>query len=91
MDIQDAYSSAMNKLVHELEEITEQVQDVEDLLSGKPLIASGRFKGKFPDIVKARGFLVDLSTHVIDVKVMKVKDMCLEMVNIITCTCLKIP
>ncbi|KAI3802771.1 hypothetical protein L1987_30914 [Smallanthus sonchifolius] len=51
-----------------------------DLLSGSLLIISGRFKGKFPDIVKARGFLADLSTHVIDVKVMKANDMPLEMV-----------
>ncbi|KAI3773288.1 hypothetical protein L1987_47813 [Smallanthus sonchifolius] len=51
-----------------------------DLLSGSPLIISGRFKGKFPDIVKARGFLLDLSTHVIDVNVMKANEMPLEMV-----------
>ncbi|KAI3512493.1 hypothetical protein L1887_19809 [Cichorium endivia] len=51
-----------------------------DLLSGSPLIVSGRFKGRFPDIVKARGFLSDLSVHVIDVKVSKANDMPLEMV-----------
>lgn len=52
------------------------------MLSGSPLIVSGRFKGKFPDNVKARGYLADLSTHVIDVKVMKANDFPLEMVNI---------
>ncbi|KAJ0586343.1 putative von Willebrand factor, type A, von Willebrand factor A-like domain superfamily [Helianthus annuus] len=51
-----------------------------DLLSGRPLIVSGRFKGEFPDIVKARGLLADFNTRVIDVKVMKAIDMPLEMV-----------
>ncbi|KAD4585036.1 hypothetical protein E3N88_22637 [Mikania micrantha] len=51
-----------------------------DLLSRSPLIVSGRFIGKFPDIVEARGFLADLSTHVIDVKVMNADNMPLDMV-----------
>ncbi|KAK9056566.1 hypothetical protein SSX86_023928 [Deinandra increscens subsp. villosa] len=51
-----------------------------DLSSRSPLIISGRFTGKFPNIVKARGFLADLSTHVIDVKVVKANDVPLEMV-----------
>ncbi|MFS7950209.1 putative von Willebrand factor, type A, von Willebrand factor A-like domain superfamily [Helianthus anomalus] len=51
-----------------------------DLLSGRPLIVSGRFNGEFPDIVKARGLLADFNTRVIDVKVMKANDMPLEMV-----------
>ncbi|KAJ0759569.1 putative von Willebrand factor, type A, von Willebrand factor A-like domain superfamily [Helianthus annuus] len=51
-----------------------------DLLSGRPLIVSGRFKGEFPDIVKARGLLADFNTRVIDVKVKKANDMPLEMV-----------
>ncbi|PWA56047.1 G-protein beta WD-40 repeat-containing protein [Artemisia annua] len=42
------------------------------------------FKGKVPDVVIARGFLVDSSTHVIDVKVMKANDMPLQMVNELT-------
>ncbi|GJR79419.1 putative von Willebrand factor A-like domain superfamily protein [Tanacetum coccineum] len=51
-----------------------------DLLSRSPLIVSGRFIGKFPDIVKARGFLADSSARVIDVRVMKANDVSLEMV-----------
>ncbi|KAK1436917.1 hypothetical protein QVD17_02701 [Tagetes erecta] len=51
-----------------------------DLLSGSPLIVSGRFRGKFLDNVKARGYLADLSTRVIDVKVMKANDLPLELV-----------
>ncbi|KAJ9559758.1 hypothetical protein OSB04_004918 [Centaurea solstitialis] len=51
-----------------------------DLWCGSPLIVSGRFEGNFPDIVKVRGFLGDLSTYVIDVKVRKAKNMPLDMV-----------
>lgn len=60
-----------------------------DLLSGSPLIISGRFKGNFPEVVKARGFLADLTTHVIDINVRKANDMPLEMVNILNCALLK--
>ncbi|KVI05856.1 von Willebrand factor, type A [Cynara cardunculus var. scolymus] len=38
-------------------------------LFGSPVIVSGRYEGNFPDIVKARGFMADMSTYVIDVKV----------------------
>ncbi|XP_024973270.1 von Willebrand factor A domain-containing protein DDB_G0292028-like [Cynara cardunculus var. scolymus] len=51
-----------------------------DLWSGSPLNVSGRFEGNFPDIVKVKGFLGDLSTYVIDVKVREAKDMPLDMV-----------
>ena len=61
-----------------------------DLLSRSPLIVSGRFKGKFPDVVKVQGFLADSSTHVIDVKVVKANDMPLEMVNIFGSLCMMV-
>ncbi|KVH92918.1 hypothetical protein Ccrd_005044 [Cynara cardunculus var. scolymus] len=41
---------------------------IPDLSSGSPLIVSGRYHGKFPEIVKVRGFLADLSTCEIDLK-----------------------
>ncbi|KAI3775145.1 hypothetical protein L1987_49714 [Smallanthus sonchifolius] len=47
---------------------------IPDLLSGSPLIISGRYQGKFPDFVKARGLLADLSTYVIDIKVRQITD-----------------
>ncbi|KAI3803326.1 hypothetical protein L1987_31476 [Smallanthus sonchifolius] len=47
---------------------------IPDLLSGSPLIVSGRYQGKFPDFVKARGLLADLSTYVIDIKVRQITD-----------------
>nr|XP_043618097.1 uncharacterized protein LOC122589841 isoform X2 [Erigeron canadensis] len=47
-------------------------------LSGSPLIVSGRYHGKFQDIVKARGLLADRSTCVIDVKVRDAKGIPLD-------------
>ncbi|XP_071685578.1 uncharacterized protein [Rutidosis leptorrhynchoides] len=55
-----------------------------DLSSGRPLIVSGRFKGNFPDIVKATGFLaLDKTSHVIDIKVRKANDVPLEMAKMV--------
>ncbi|KAK9078384.1 hypothetical protein SSX86_002441 [Deinandra increscens subsp. villosa] len=53
---------------------------IPDLLSGSPLIVSGRYQGKFPDFVKARGLSADLSTKVIDIKVRKITDIHLDRV-----------
>ncbi|KAI3789852.1 hypothetical protein L2E82_02656 [Cichorium intybus] len=44
---------------------------IPDLLSGRPLIVSGRYQGKFPEFVKVRGLLADLSSYVMDIKVRK--------------------
>ncbi|XP_024969876.1 uncharacterized protein LOC112509252 [Cynara cardunculus var. scolymus] len=49
-------------------------------LFGSPVIVSGRYEGNFPDIVKARGFMADMSTYVIDVKVRNAKDIPLNKV-----------
>ncbi|CAK9150109.1 unnamed protein product [Ilex paraguariensis] len=51
-----------------------------DLLSGSPLIISGRYCGNIPNSVKASGTLADLSNFVIDVKVQKTKGMSIERV-----------
>ncbi|KAI3716379.1 hypothetical protein L6452_23672 [Arctium lappa] len=51
---------------------------IPDLSSGSPLIVSGRYHGKFPEFVKARGFLADLSTYEIDIKVRKSADINLD-------------
>ncbi|OVA08327.1 von Willebrand factor [Macleaya cordata] len=53
---------------------------VPDLLSGSPLIVSGRYEGKFPDFLKARGVLADLSNFEVDLKVQKAKDIPLDRV-----------
>lgn len=49
-------------------------------LYGSPLVVSGRYNGKFPDIVKARGIGADMSTCVIDVKVRNAKGIALDRV-----------
>ncbi|GKC95677.1 calcium-dependent protein kinase SK5-like protein [Tanacetum coccineum] len=48
-------------------------------LYGSPLVVSGRYNGKFPDIVEAIGIMADMSTRVIDVKVRNAKSIPLDM------------
>ncbi|XP_024979152.1 uncharacterized protein LOC112516375 [Cynara cardunculus var. scolymus] len=54
---------------------------IPDLSSGSPLIVSGRYHGKFPEIVKVRGFLADLSTCEIDLKVRKSTNINLDRIS----------
>ncbi|XP_071710851.1 uncharacterized protein [Rutidosis leptorrhynchoides] len=49
-------------------------------LCGTPLIVSGRYKGSFPNTVKARGFMADMSTFTIDIKVKNAKGIPLDKV-----------
>ncbi|KAA8540232.1 hypothetical protein F0562_024205 [Nyssa sinensis] len=53
---------------------------IPDLLSGSPLILSGRYHGDLPDSVKACGTLADMSDFMVDVKVQKAKDIPLDRV-----------
>ncbi|KAL6974621.1 hypothetical protein U1Q18_028805 [Sarracenia purpurea var. burkii] len=53
---------------------------IPDLLSGSPLIISGRYHGTFPDNVKATGILADTSNFVVDLKVQKTNDIPLDKV-----------
>ncbi|KAJ6844963.1 inter alpha-trypsin inhibitor, heavy chain 4-like [Iris pallida] len=53
---------------------------IPDLSVGCPLIISGRFEGKFPDSVKAKGRVADMSNIVVDLKVKNTKDIPLEKV-----------
>ncbi|KAF5176287.1 Inter alpha-trypsin inhibitor, heavy chain [Thalictrum thalictroides] len=55
---------------------------IPDLSSGCPLIVSGRYQGKFPDVLKARGTKADLSNFVIDLKLQRAKDIPLERVYV---------
>lgn len=54
---------------------------IRDLSSEFPLILSGRYQGSFPDTVKAKGILADMSSTVIDMKVQKAKDVSLDKVR----------
>lgn len=44
------------------------------------MVVSGRYKGKFPDSVKARGTLADSSNFVVDIKAQKAKNMPIDKV-----------
>ncbi|XP_043720321.1 uncharacterized protein LOC122667907 isoform X1 [Telopea speciosissima] len=51
---------------------------IPDLLSGSPLVVSGRYQGNFPNSLKARGMLGDMNNFVIELKVQKTKDIPLD-------------
>uniref|UniRef100_A0A5B6Z9T2 Putative inter-alpha-trypsin inhibitor heavy chain H3 isoform X1 n=1 Tax=Davidia involucrata TaxID=16924 RepID=A0A5B6Z9T2_DAVIN len=53
---------------------------IPDLLSGSPLIISGRYHGDLPNSLKVSGTLADMSNFTVDVKVQKAKDMPLDKV-----------
>lgn len=53
---------------------------IPDLSSGSPLIVSGRFSGKFPELARVSGVLVDRSICTIDLKVQHVKDVPIDRV-----------
>uniref|UniRef100_A0A2P2JZ35 Inter-alpha-trypsin inhibitor heavy chain n=3 Tax=Rhizophora mucronata TaxID=61149 RepID=A0A2P2JZ35_RHIMU len=53
---------------------------IPDLSSESPLAVSGRYQGDFPDIIKAKGILGDLSNFVMDLKIQKGKDIPLDKV-----------
>ncbi|KAL5995128.1 hypothetical protein ACLOJK_025186 [Asimina triloba] len=53
---------------------------IPDLSSECPLILSGRYNGEFPESLKARGVLADMTSKEIGLKVQKVKDIPLDKV-----------
>ncbi|XP_039014344.1 uncharacterized protein LOC120144317 [Hibiscus syriacus] len=53
---------------------------IPDLSSDTPLIICGRYKGSFPDTLKAKGVLGDSSSFIIDLKIEKAKDIPLDKV-----------
>lgn len=55
---------------------------IPDLSAESPLIVYGRYQGKLPDSVKARGILADLNDIVIDLQVQITKDIPLERVRL---------
>ncbi|KAJ0987493.1 hypothetical protein J5N97_005849 [Dioscorea zingiberensis] len=54
---------------------------IPDLSVESPLIVFGRYQGKLPDSIKAKGILADLNDIVIDLKVHKTKDIPLERIS----------
>lgn len=55
--------------------------DIPDLSTEDPLIVSGRYRGKFPENMKAKGVSADMSTFVMDLKAGRVKDIPLDRVR----------
>ncbi|TYJ17920.1 hypothetical protein E1A91_A09G086700v1 [Gossypium mustelinum] len=64
---------------------------IPDLSLGSPSIMSGRYKGDFPDTLKVKGRLADMSTFIMDLKVQNAKDMSFDriltrrQIDILTC------
>lgn len=54
---------------------------IPDLSSECPLTVFGRYNGCFPDQLKVRGIVADLSTCVIDLKICKAKNIPLDKVE----------
>ncbi|XP_068660894.1 uncharacterized protein [Aristolochia californica] len=53
---------------------------IPDLLSGSPVVLSGRYEGSFPDSIEVKGILPDMTNIVIDLKVQQAKDIPLDKV-----------
>ncbi|EOY30229.1 Inter-alpha-trypsin inhibitor heavy chain-related isoform 1 [Theobroma cacao] len=53
---------------------------IPDLSSESPLTICGRYQGSFPDTLKAKGVLGDLSSNVTDLKIERAKDILLDRV-----------
>ncbi|XP_010047465.2 uncharacterized protein LOC104436401 [Eucalyptus grandis] len=49
-----------------------------DLSLASPLAVFGRYNGKFPDHLQVKGISADWSTHVIDLKILRAKDILLD-------------
>uniref|UniRef100_A0A3Q7HBT0 VWFA domain-containing protein n=1 Tax=Solanum lycopersicum TaxID=4081 RepID=A0A3Q7HBT0_SOLLC len=61
-----------------LEEFEVFPTPVPDLSSKGPLVLSGRYRGVFPDTLKAKGVLADLSNFSLDLKAIQTKDIPLD-------------
>ncbi|CAO2823146.1 unnamed protein product [Amaranthus hypochondriacus] len=62
----------------DIESVEVQPMNVPDLSSESPLIISGRYKGNFPDVLKARGIIADMTSYEMELKVYKAKAIPLE-------------
>ncbi|CAK9328171.1 unnamed protein product [Citrullus colocynthis] len=62
----------------DLDEVKVYPSSIPDLSSESLMMVSGRYSGKFPEIVKARGLLANLDNIVLDLKVQQAKDIPLD-------------
>ncbi|KAF3439706.1 hypothetical protein FNV43_RR17984 [Rhamnella rubrinervis] len=63
-----------------LDEIEVYPAQIPDLSSESPLSVSGRYRGKFPHTIKAKGVLADLKNFIIDLKIHNAKDIPIDRV-----------
>ncbi|KAL4613812.1 hypothetical protein ACB092_07G007900 [Castanea dentata] len=74
------FSNITVDILDDLNEVEVYPFHIPDLSSESPLTVSGRYRGNFPDIIKAKGVLADLSNYMIDLKVEKAKDIPIDRV-----------
>jgi hypothetical protein len=53
---------------------------IPDLSSNGPLTLSGKYKGRFPEVLKVKGILADFSNFEINLELQNYKDMPVERV-----------
>ncbi|KAJ0247805.1 Inter-alpha-trypsin inhibitor heavy chain-like protein [Hirschfeldia incana] len=63
-----------------LDEVEVYPSNIPDLTSSSPLMISGRYRGKFPENMKANGLLGDMSSFSVELTVQSAKDMPLDKV-----------
>ncbi|KAK6152033.1 hypothetical protein DH2020_014668 [Rehmannia glutinosa] len=60
--------------VDEIDDLEVIPSGIPDLSSGSPLILSGRYRGTFPETLKVKGILPDMSIYSVDLKVEDAKE-----------------
>lgn len=63
-----------------LDEFEVDSEYIPDLSANSPLCVSGKYQGKFPDTVKAKGYLADMKEISIELKVQQLKEIPLDKV-----------
>ncbi|KAI3514473.1 hypothetical protein L1887_12901 [Cichorium endivia] len=66
--------------LNRLDDLEIHPSTIPDLSCERPLILSGRYKGTFPETLKARGILTDTTDFTIDIEVQRAKDIPLHKV-----------
>ncbi|XP_020549348.1 inter alpha-trypsin inhibitor, heavy chain 4 isoform X1 [Sesamum indicum] len=58
----------------QIDELEVFPSEIPDLSSESPLVVSGRYRGTFPETLKVKGFLPDMSNFSVDLSVQEAKD-----------------
>ncbi|KAL5659402.1 hypothetical protein ACJX0J_032565, partial [Zea mays] len=73
---------SIDALTH-LDEFEVDSEYIPDLSANSPLCVSGKYKGKFPDTIKAKGYLADMKEISVELKVQQLKEIPLDKVLVI--------